>query len=1398
MTSNSEAPAKSSAKLTLRTIGKYELQRQLGAGGMGAVYLAKDTQLKRLVALKVLPEDKAKNGTLVRRFMAEAQAAAQLRHNHIVAVYENGEADGHLFIAMEFVDGTDLHELIRKRGKIPAKRALEIIKQVADALQHAYEHNIVHRDIKPSNLLIRNDGLVKLTDLGLARSIDDTLETDITRAGTTVGTVDYMSPEQGRSSKAADVRSDIYSLGCTWFHMLTGKPPYPEGSLTNKLQAHATKPIPNPHDLNDSVTEGTIAVMQRMMAKKPEDRYQTPAELLKDLSSPSLTRDGVVQEMLTAINEDTNEAVDIPKTSKRGGLPAGALPPKNKKPVAESPEEKESVIDWETLQPLLWGAGILTAVVILGGVVAYYSGGFDFGSGGKITRQAKDSQLKHGAGNVIQSPQTGGAPGQTDQPPPDFSTGVQVVSSPESINSPDGTQPGTQPGTDGSGHPQTITSPGTGTNPGDPTNPGNSSPSTITSPGGVAQAPRSFDADEIPEWSNSPSLRAQAKGGSIPNSPNHPTPNNPAPDNSTPNNPTPKNSSPNNPTPNAPSPNNPSANNPKPNSPFNPNNPKPNTPTNPSHPGPGTRPPGTAPSTGSAPVAVSKNFTVGSGATSANHFRTLAEALKALPPEGGVIRLTDRGPYSLPQISLRQVKRVILLAEDGQQPMVIVRPAPGELTAGLELAEGVLAMEGLHFVLDRSVFAGSDPVRMVTSIDGQLLVRQCSFSIWGTGSVPVRAMQVDSQRESQGISSTLPPQVLLDQVLVKGDQVTALAVARPTADVVIRESLLAGGQLPVVSLSGKIPEALAGSSIDKPRRALRILQSTLFANKTIFEVSADGAKTPPTTAILLQESVCTTSGPQAETMLLNAVEWPPAKADSPAGKLANLSWTMKESVAFGFGKLAELGPDSALQAQQLDGWQMLWNKKFDAGLFPATAWPNQPFADLSAASVKTFDRATLPTTDARRADNSPVGCDVTLLTDLSAGSRQWLMAISAKPVFPAVVPPANPPAPVKLDISKQQDLGTMLQNGTWPAGTVLEVVGSGVKQMTPVKLVNKSWKIIWRPQEGGPLTLTPRVSNDLPALIVVERGSLELENLRFQVQASKKSSITSFIAGQDARITLENVWLQGLMSDNNTLESLLRWTGGAAASDGPLPYLACRDSIFSGSDALIRLDMGTAPAFLKNCLLVSRGDGLDVRFQPLPAGQSPGALVADHLTVSAANGAIRLQSASAEAGLPAHRFYVDRCVFAPPMSVKGDEKVPTIFSLHNPAMDLTRVEWWGIANGFAPEIPATIRGERETKSNQQGAGLSRWHASWGNDQDVRLLTGPGGVLMADPSFSKSSAIKPSQFALHARSKATTWDEGLPIGADLAQLELPAPPPKSKDPKGPQTPNKTTRPSTPDF
>jgi serine/threonine protein kinase len=192
------------------TLGKYQIVRQLGAGGMGTVYLAVDSQLKRTVALKVLPKERTENETLIRRFEAEAQAAAQLKHENIVTVYDAGNIDGHLFIALELVEGTDIHELVSKRGPLPLKRSVNFVKQIAHALEHLHKRGFVHRDIKPSNILVTREGQAKLTDMGLARAVDESLESNITREGTTVGTVDYMAPEQARDSQSADIRSDIY------------------------------------------------------------------------------------------------------------------------------------------------------------------------------------------------------------------------------------------------------------------------------------------------------------------------------------------------------------------------------------------------------------------------------------------------------------------------------------------------------------------------------------------------------------------------------------------------------------------------------------------------------------------------------------------------------------------------------------------------------------------------------------------------------------------------------------------------------------------------------------------------------------------------------------------------------------------------------------------------------------------------------------------------------------------------------------------------------------------------------------------------------------------------------------------------------------------------------------
>jgi serine/threonine protein kinase len=302
---------------SVKTLGRYRLEKKVGEGGMGAVYRAVDDTLGRVVALKVLPRDKAKNEMLVKRFQAEARAAANLKHANIVGVYDSGEADGYFYIALEFVDGIDVQDLMMRKGVLSAKRSLDIIKQVTLALEHAYEQNIVHRDIKPSNLMIKRDGSIKLADMGLARSMDDSDSAGITRAGTTVGTVDYMSPEQARDSKSADSRSDIYSLGASWYYMLTGKPPFPEGDLLNRITAHATAPRPDPQALNPEVPDAVSQIILTMMAIEPAGRYQTPTALLEELGTANLKAKAITTDLLAALADGDTEVPENRASTKQ-------------------------------------------------------------------------------------------------------------------------------------------------------------------------------------------------------------------------------------------------------------------------------------------------------------------------------------------------------------------------------------------------------------------------------------------------------------------------------------------------------------------------------------------------------------------------------------------------------------------------------------------------------------------------------------------------------------------------------------------------------------------------------------------------------------------------------------------------------------------------------------------------------------------------------------------------------------------------------------------------------------------------------------------------------------------------------------------------------------------------
>ncbi|MHC4788265.1 MAG: serine/threonine-protein kinase, partial [Planctomycetota bacterium] len=264
-------------ELELHSLGDFWLLRKLGAGGMGSVWLALSPE-EELVAVKLLDPELARERTFVTRFLREGQAARRLRHPNIVRGRAVGEDSGRYFFAMEFVPGSSVRAIVEAAGPISLREAALLVLQVAAGLAYGHERGIVHRDIKPGNILLTREGTAKLADFGLARRLDADL-TALTRSGMGMGTPQYMAPEQIRDARSADARSDVYSLGATWYHMVVGRPPFLGATMLEVCQKHLGEELLPPAAANSTVPEEVSKIIERMMAKDPNERCQTAADV---------------------------------------------------------------------------------------------------------------------------------------------------------------------------------------------------------------------------------------------------------------------------------------------------------------------------------------------------------------------------------------------------------------------------------------------------------------------------------------------------------------------------------------------------------------------------------------------------------------------------------------------------------------------------------------------------------------------------------------------------------------------------------------------------------------------------------------------------------------------------------------------------------------------------------------------------------------------------------------------------------------------------------------------------------------------------------------------------------------------------------------------------------------
>ena len=357
------------------TLGTYLILDKIGQGGMGSVYKAKHKTMDRVVAIKVLRKQSTLSSESIKRFQREVLAAGKLIHPNIVTAFDAGEQNGVHYLVMEFVDGEDLKSLLDRKGALSVSEAVNCILQASKALQYAHEKQIIHRDIKPANLLLDREGIVKVLDMGLARIIheaEDHQQNSLTADGAVMGTLDYLPPEQSFDTKSADARSDIYSLGCTLFTLLTGRPVYPGNTLVQKILAHREAPIPSIRESRPDVSEHLDSLVKRMLAKDPALRPQTMADVIEALQSVEISRapttDAAFANTITTQDDafletlifaDTHDKVSA--NMERGitqNTIVSSVPPASK--VVASKKSKH-----QSAKPLFWGAFAVIGVLIL-------------------------------------------------------------------------------------------------------------------------------------------------------------------------------------------------------------------------------------------------------------------------------------------------------------------------------------------------------------------------------------------------------------------------------------------------------------------------------------------------------------------------------------------------------------------------------------------------------------------------------------------------------------------------------------------------------------------------------------------------------------------------------------------------------------------------------------------------------------------------------------------------------------------------------------------------------------------------------------------------------------------------------------------------------------------------
>jgi serine/threonine protein kinase len=1415
----------------LESLGKYQIEREIGAGGMGAVFLARDTTLNRLAALKVLPRDKAENPVLVKRFKAEGQAAAHLRHENIVSVYDAGEEDGYLYIALEYVEGTDLHNMISKRTRVPVRRSLEIITQVTKALAHAYQQGIVHRDIKPANILIRQDGVVKLTDLGLARSIDDNTETSITRAGTTVGTVDYMAPEQARDSKAADIRSDIYSLGCTWYHMLTGRAPFSEGSLTNKLAAHATTPAPDPREYNERVPEGVVAIIHRMMAKSKNDRYQTPEELLDDLQNPNLKRTNVDNNVLEALASDESDGeqptreVDILPPADSSDFQINQFIPDYNTPAGDEDDDASGdngnrLSTSFDLQQLAGEVELESDVTVPG-----LERPQEPAPGRKKEKTKSKSKSKSGPEKTVER-------SRTRRPVPEPEEEGSVISDsamkarkasrsrktePESSRdkrkrpAPAGKKP-TRPERAGKngGRRKSVRE----TSPGLESSSASSESeisidfrqiglilgglllvglivwwiSSLSSSSGQPQGPNSnpFDTREgRSDAAESAPVAGSDQEFTSPDMDTETTQTKTEVSAETAKQPQLK------------------AEQtweavavrgqekqylPEWGSSF-------------------------SPLTGSLsgkPESRLPLLKVAQGESAVGVWGSLDAALEEVTDKGAVIRLYGEGPFPLSPQRLKGISQLIIMAADSEKrkPAVILQPDRGaDAKAGSDFfsfAGGMLRFQGVHFLCDASQFAGTGAFNVLALDQSDLAFQDCSFTLTGTSSRDFRLIRSTGQPRTETNRVEGESRILLQNSVITGKRLGVLQVDQPFSDVMVSNCYLSVTQAPCLELAGLNPQVSSSALLQSRAvpRTVRVFSSTLVSNQSIFQLMGP-VKQPETSPASKTEEVngqtdlivinsVLVGDPQAKgAALLDLVDWPQDKLRQRSKKRFEDLKLKLESVLFWgwplYVKSTEPGnPQNTFEVDAHRTWQQSWGETVSADAFVADLPAKYATLRAPAFDGQLLDFSKVQPVHRVAAGGVVPGCDPHHLTVLSAGQQERIQAYLSRPQIEAGLASLFAKAKVvSFDMTKG-NLNEFLNSSAISGPTRVNVTGTGVCYTAPLELENKQVRLQFdSPSDSAPLivemklfptkgkvrTREPR-GKGVESFISLKNSTLVVAGGKFRVSIDRRGVIpVHFVSMQGSRLALEDSALDAMLINEKRFQSVVQV---AAASGKPSQVLLDRTYI-STSGSIVAAQGARLDLDVRDSLLMSLNDFCDLSVASASVAPVRVSLKQSTLAPREAVFSFKQAGGNPKPGETAARIFAEECLFLPAPANSGNRsdfsKAATLLRLPQNLQNQSQVKWWGSANGYMVERLQAVGDPGSLSGGADRRFQETLTRLFGAESEQHSLTMPGGILLEEQKLPSLVKIQPVHFRLLPACKAATWtDLQQSLGADLTALQ----------------------------